>query len=305
MKPLKNVAASVHQRLKNLAHSTGQTHQYLLTHYAIERFLYRVSVSAYSGKFILKGALSFLVFAPDFPRATRDLDFLSYTDNRVETLSRIIHEICQVKVEDDGLHFDLSSITGTAIHADSQYSGVRVKFAGYLGGARIPMQIDFGFGDVVIPPPAYADYPSLLDFPAPRIRVYPLETVLAEKIQAILALDLLNSRLKDFYDVWFLTQTQSFEGAVVAEAFRLTFARRETDIPRSMAADFLEAFALKNERQWQAFQKRLSDPASAPTLPDVLTRLERFTTPLFHALTAGGGWEQRWVAGSGWSGPSA
>lgn len=226
-----NLPASVHQRLLTLSQQRGEEFNRLLTLYAIERLLYRLTQSSYADRFVLKGALLFLVWAIPGPRPTRDLDLLGFGDNSATTLIHIFQTICTLPVSADGLAFDAQSIRVLEIREDQEYQGQRVELVAHLGRARIPLQIDIGFGDLVSPPPREADYPALLEFPSPRLRIYSMESVIAEKLHAMVILNLTNSRMKDFYDLWTLSRLFSFTSQTLAQAIQSTFARRQTPIP--------------------------------------------------------------------------
>lgn len=197
----KNVAASVRARLTNEAKKSGRPFQEVLQYYGLERFLYRLSRSAHQRSFVLKGALMLRVWGVHEARPTRDIDLLGYVKNTRERLSEIVHDICTLTVTDDGVMFDPSTIASAVIKEDADYEGVRVTFTGFLERARIPMQIDVGFGDVVHPAVEEANYPTILTYPSPRLRTYPRATVIAEKFQAMVYLGSANSRMKDFFDV--------------------------------------------------------------------------------------------------------
>lgn len=205
-KPSK-VAASVRQRLLNIIRETGDDANLVWTRYAVERLLYRLCVSEYAGDFVLKGAMLFLAWTGRSHRPTVDIDFLGYGENSDKRLMRIFRAVCGVEVEDDGLVYDSETITIAPIREGQEYQGQRVMLTAFLGKARIPLQVDVGFGDVVTPEPRIIIYPTLLDFPAPRIRSCPHETVIAEKLQTVVARGIANSRMKDFYDlyVWLVT----------------------------------------------------------------------------------------------------
>ena len=196
-----NVAASVRARLANQARAGGRPFQEILQYYGLERFLYRLSKSEYRERFILKGALMLRVWDAPMTRPTRDIDFLGYTENSIDSLENMIRAICALEVEDDGLDFDPQGVKGERIKEDADYSGVRIKFSGLLEWAKIPMQLDIAFDDVVYPTIDESAYPSLLSYPAPILRMYPRETVVAEKFQAMVYLGTINSRMKDFYDI--------------------------------------------------------------------------------------------------------
>ena len=195
---IQNVAASVRGRLTNRARELGRPFQEILQFYGLERFLYRLSLSGYGDQFVLKGALLLRAWRPDSFRPTRDIDLLGYVDNTPSLLAAIMSEVCAVEVEPDGLVFDAGSVSASPIKEDAEYSGVRVTLLGSLQRARIPTQIDVGFGDVVYPDTPRSGYPTFLEQPAPILRQYPREAVIAEKYQAMVFLGELNSRMKDF-----------------------------------------------------------------------------------------------------------
>lgn len=230
-RPRRNVAASVRQRLANAAQQSNRPFQEVLQYFAMERFLYRLSVSPHNERFVLKGALLFNVWGAPATRPTRDIDLLANLNNSVAAVLPVIRDITQQVVEPDGLVFDVDSLAGQVIKEAADYSGVRMTFLAYLENARIPMQIDIGFGDVIVPEAALTDYPVLLGLATPRLLAYPRETVVAEKFEAMVKLGQLNSRLKDFFDLWLLSRQFQFDGRILAQAVRETFANRHTTIP--------------------------------------------------------------------------
>jgi predicted nucleotidyltransferase component of viral defense system len=224
----RNTAASVRQRLLNRARSDQRPFNELLQYYAIERFLYRLSRSEHADRFILKGALMLQAWRSPELRPTMDIDFLGKTSNEEVSIAEKIRDILFTAVESDGLDFDPATIQTERITEDADYEGIRVLFRGVLDSARVNMQIDIGFGDVVYPGPEESDLPTLLDNPAPRLLCYSRESVIAEKFEAMVKLGELNSRMKDFYDIWLLSRQFNFAGNSLAEAIRLTFERRGT-----------------------------------------------------------------------------
>ena len=204
-KEVKNIEASIKARLKNKAQETNRPFAEVMQYYGMERFLYRFSKSKYADKFVLKGALLFAVWQIPDRRTTLDIDFLARFDNEVATIERVMKDVCDTSVDPDGLKFDPQTVKGMKIKEDADYEGVRIKFTGFLDRAEIPMQIDVGFGDIVYPKTKVIDYPVILDFPKPHLNGYPQESVISEKFEAMIKLGLLNSRMKDFYDIW-LTQ---------------------------------------------------------------------------------------------------
>lgn len=217
----------------------------------MERFLYRLTQSSHADRFILKGALMLQAWRSPETRPTMDIDMLGKTSNDVESICRQIADVLAVEVE-DGLLFDPSTIRGEVIKENADYEGVRVRFVGTLDGARMPMQIDVGFGDVVHPEARITELPALLDLPAPRLLCYSRESAIAEKLEAMIKLGELNSRMKDFHDIWLLSRQFQFEGAELAEAIRLTLENRGTELPEVITA-FGEEFCTEKAGQWRAF----------------------------------------------------
>src|SRR5262249_25076102 len=210
---VKNLAASVQPVSRTTRARRSGPSKELLQYYAMERFLYRLSKTPYRARLVLKAALMLHVWKAPLARATKDLDFLGRLDNSLENLEGVIRQVCAADVEPDGMVFDAATVKTERIKEDADYEGVRVRFVGLLGRARVAMQIDVGFGDVVTPAVETITYPALLDFPAPELSGYPRETVVAEKFQAMVYLRTLNSRMKDFYDVWLLASQYAFDGA--------------------------------------------------------------------------------------------
>lgn len=280
--PMTNVPASVHQRLLDVARDTGRPFNEVLQYFAMERFLYRLSRSPHKDSFVLKGALLFRVWDVPDSRATRDIDFLAFLDNSPENLAAVFREVCTIE-GDDGLVFDLDSVDAKAIKEDADYEGVRVRFRGLLGKARITMQIDVGFGDKVHPGVMHADYPVILDLPAPALRMYPPESVVAEKVEAMVHLGSMNSRMKDFYDVWRLSRQFEFDDSVLGEAIKQTFDNRGTEL---MPFGELKAELLENEtleKLWSAFLAK-SGVTAPKSFYEVLDEIASFLSPLFERV---------------------
>jgi len=219
-KTVRNISASIRQRLLNLARTRNEDYGLLLTKYALERILYRISQSKFRIVFVLKGALLFELWTDQAHRPTRDADFLSQGENDPVRLEAAFKEVCTTSVADDGLVFDPESVTAQRIKEDADYEGVRVNFLGFLEKARIPMQIDIGFGDAITPQAVKSTFPAMLNGPAPVLLTYPKETVVAEKFQAMVKLGIANSRMKDFHDVWTLGDLFPFEREVLHQAQR-------------------------------------------------------------------------------------
>ena len=222
------MAASISRRLLNHAHKIGADPNLILLWYALERLLYRLSVSPHADRFVLKGAMLFRLWGDDDFRATRDLDLLSFVKAELSTIRDVFAVLCTQEVFDDGMQFDPAAILVSEIRENREYGGLRVKLTGLLGNARVPLQVDIGFGDTIAPAAIEVSLPTLLDLPAPKIRAYPKETVIAEKFEAIATLGATNSGVKDCYDIWMMSRRYEFDPAILGPAIRATFQRRAT-----------------------------------------------------------------------------
>jgi predicted nucleotidyltransferase component of viral defense system len=280
---IRNVGASVRARLQNLSRETGQSFELILTRFALERLLYRLSTSAFSDRFVLKGAMLLTSWFAEPHRATRDLDLLGFGDPSPYGMVTAFKEILAIDVE-DGVDFDLDAVRVDQIREELEYGGLRLRTTASISGARITVTVDVAFGDALEPGPEVIDYPCMLDLPALRLRAYARETVIAEKFQAMVALGRANSRMKDFYDIWLLSQSFPFDGDRLAHAIAATFERRETEIPAELPDALTTSFAEDEQkrRQWNAFLENVAvDPGS---LADVTTKITEFIMP--HALSA-------------------
>jgi hypothetical protein len=298
----KNLPASVRQRLANKARETGRPFQEVLQYFAMERFLYRLSRSPHAGQFVLKGALLFTAWGGPASRPTKDIDLLARMDNAVEAVTAVMREVCGQPVEPDGLVFDTGSVAGEAIKEDADYSGVRVTFLVTLQNARVSMQIDMGFGDVVTPAAAPTTYPVLLDFAAPQLLGYPRETVVTEKFEAMTKLGLLNSRMKDFFDLWVLRQRFDFDGIALATAVRRTFANRGTAVvgqPTALTPAFGGDAA--KQTQWQGFLRKTRLDSVPTSLQSVIDELVPFLVPVATAVETGSSFDGFWTAPGPWT----
>ncbi|PYS47479.1 MAG: nucleotidyl transferase AbiEii/AbiGii toxin family protein [Acidobacteria bacterium] len=267
----RDVGASVRQKLLNEAHHQMRPFQELLQYFAMERFLYRLSISPHRDHFILKGALLMTAWHAPQARPTVDIDLAGRTSNDPEHIRRIIQEICSIEVSPDGIHFDPATVKVARIKEDAEYEGVRARSQATLSRARIEMQIDIGFGDIVVPKPRSLEYPVILNFPAPVLLGYPRETVIAEKLQALTMLGILNSRLKDYFDIWLLSRLYSFEGATLADAIRATFENRSTPVdPEPPGLTEIYSSDPARLRQWSAFQRRNRISTAPETLPHLV-----------------------------------
>jgi predicted nucleotidyltransferase component of viral defense system len=276
----RNVGASVRQRLLNLAHARGQPLELLLTRYALERLLHRLSLSPHRERFVLKGALLLTTWFDEPHRATRDLDLLGFGDPSDDALLAVFREVMTIAL-DDGVSFDTAKLTIQPIREDLEYGGSRLITTATLSGARIPIVVDVGFGDAIVPGAEDIDLPVLLDMPSPHLRAYPLETVIAEKLHAMVALGMANSRMKDYYDVWMLTRTFAIDPGRLRRAVDATFARRSTPLLATTPEGLSEAFAADADKQaqWQAFTRNLAAPR--PALGDLVADLRASLTALF------------------------
>jgi predicted nucleotidyltransferase component of viral defense system len=230
-------------------------------------------------RFVLKGAMLFAVWTEQPHRATRDLDLLAFGDSDIPALEQVFQELCAVPVEPDGLEFDAASVRGALIRENQAYGGVRIELQAKLGVARAHLQVDVGFGDAV--KPRLVTLPALLDLPAPRLRAYPQEAVVAEKLEAMVALGMANSRMKDYYDVWMLTRAFAIDPGRLRRAIDATFARRSTPLLASVPEGLSDAFAANADKQaqWQAFTRNLAAPG--PALVDLVAQLRASLSTLF------------------------
>jgi len=298
----RDVAASVRQRLLNKAKESNRPFQEVLQYFVMERFLYRLSQSTHSGKFVLKGALMLTAWRAPSSRATKDIDFLARMKNAAGDVAAVIADVCNQNVEDDGVMFDPRSINARSIKEDADYAGVRVTFLAKLQNARIAMQIDMGFGDVVTPEAVKMEYPTILpDLAAPILYGYNRETVVAEKFEAMVKLSLLNSRMKDFYDIWLLSQQFDFDGARLHAAISSTFSHRRTDVveqPAALTTAFTEDDAKR--KQWTGFLKRSRIEIAPIELRDVAAAISVFLVPVAVSILAGTPFKQTWRASGPW-----
>jgi len=297
-----NVAASVRQRLLNIIHETGDDANLVWTRYATERLLYRLSVSEYANDFILKGAMLFMAWTGESYRPTVDMDFLGYCENSSERLAEVFRDVCAVKVAPDGLEFDPNSVKAAPIREEGKYQGQRIKLIAFLSKARIPIQVDVGFGDVITPKARIISYPTILDLPAPRIRTCPRETVVAEKLQAMVVLGIANSRLKDFYDLYVLAREFDFDGAILTRAIQATFRRRNTEIPHETPLALTEEFGRDEAKsvQWKGFVRKSGLEQGVPEFLDVLSHLREFLRPRRKAASRAAPIPKSWSAGGSW-----
>jgi predicted nucleotidyltransferase component of viral defense system len=299
------LAASVRQRLLNLAQSQQENFNLVLTRYGIERLLYRLTQSPSGDRFILKGAMLFTLWSDTPHRMTKDVDLLSRGDNSIENIEAIFREVCQLEVVPDGLTFDETTVKGTLIKADREYPGVRILLTAFITNTRtrIDLQVDVGFGDIVTPTPQLVSMPAILsDFPAAQLYAYSKETVIAEKFEAMVLLGISNTRMKDFYDLWYLSQNFTFQGSVVSQAIVATFNRRRTPIPTSIPLALTNEFAddETKQRQWLAFVRKGKLTSERLVLPETISLLQNFLMPPTTAIVEQVEFNLFWDVRLGW-----
>ena len=291
---IKNVAASVKERLRNIASQTGKEYQSVVRQYVQERFLFRLSKSIYSKNFILKGALLFVAHDISRNRPTRDIDFLgSSISNDINDLKEVIKEILKSEFN-DGVVFDANSVEGENIVEDGEYNGIRIKFYSFIENSKERVQLDIGFGDRITSGPIKIEFPTLLDFPPPKIQVYSIETAIAEKFEAIVSLQLLTSRMKDFYDISFFAEHYEFRKDILLKAILTTFNHRSTELEQRKVI-YEDKFKAGEQLQklWVAFLKRnkfLSDNS----FTDVVNKIQSFIEPIFKEETKPNWNPQKW-----------
>lgn len=291
---IKDTAASVRQKLRNLAKERREDFDFVLRQYVMQRLLYRLGCSEHMEHFLLKGALLFWVWNQDFHRPTRDIDLLTYTDNDVDFLVMLFREIINQELN-DGLIFDADAVEGIEIKEDADYTGVRITGAAYLSKARIPFQIDIGYGDVVVPTAEKAQIPVFLDMPLPELKIYPVYGVIAEKFQAMVMLGLANSRMKDFYDIAVIAHSMSLEGDILARAIKATFDRRKTDLVRQSLYIFSDEFMQENDKkkQWKAFLNK-NGINSSMEFDQVLSEVQQVIEPVYQSISNNESFEKNW-----------
>jgi hypothetical protein len=272
-------SASVLARLLNRARSTGENYNLLLSRFAIERLLYRLSISPHAGGFVLKGALLFTLWYDSPHRPTKDADLLGFGADDVDTLRDTFTAVCAIDA-DDGVRFDTASMQIAPIREDNVYGGSRLTLIALVGSARLPVQVDIGFGDAITPAPEVVTYPALLeDLGAPTLRAYPVYTAIAEKLHAMVVLGMANSRMKDFFDLHVIAKSTALERGTLVQALRATFERRGTPLPESEPVALTPAFATDPAKllQWRAFLSKTNLPPI--DLADVIADLQAFLAP--------------------------
>ena len=299
--PKRNLPASVRQRLLNLSQRRKEPFDLVLVRYGVERLLYRLSRSRHAEKFVLKGAMLFAIWSDGTHRPTRDADLLGFGPSDNEELKAIFTELCGLETEPDGLLFLPESVAATAIREEAAYPGTRITLEAWLENARIPVQVDIGFGDIVTPAPEDVTFPTLLDFPAPHLRAYPIYTVVAEKLEATVRLGEANTRMKDFFDLWFVSERFPFDGGLLKDAVTRTFARRETALPKMQPVALSSEFAGLKADSWAAFIRR--NGLAAMKLITALEAIRAFAWPVMEAAANAAPFNRHWTPGKGWRQP--
>lgn len=268
----------------------------------MERFLYRLSRSPYADRFVLKGALMLQLWHAERARSTRDIDLLGLIAPGVDDAATMIRGVLGQAVEDDGVIFDVDSLVAEEIRTRSRYDGARVRFSARIGAARVAMQIDVGFGDVVTPGPVHIEYPGLLSFASPKLRAYTPVTTIAEKLEAMVVLGLTSSRMKDYYDLWHLARSRELSAPLLAQAIGATFERRGTPLPDSTPVGLSAAFFEQQDRQrqWAAWLRRVRLHEGAPSLPEVCALVAGFAGPIFEGMSVSALSITRWPPGGPW-----
>jgi len=298
-----NTGHSVFQRLLNHAKTHGEDFNLLLLRYGVERLLYRLSISPHADRFVLKGASLFLAWKVQHYRVTKDADLLGLGSADAEHLVGIFKELCQAVSDDvDGIEFMPDTVRAVPIREEQEYGGIRVTLVGLLHQARIPLQVDIGFGDVVTPGPERIEFPTLLGAPAPLLLAYPRYTMVAEKLEAMVRLGIANSRMKDFYDVWLLSRLFEFDGQTLCEAIRNTLRQRSTPLPGGLPMAFTDEFRkdAQKQTQWRAFVWKSKTENVSGNIDAVIDDLSAFLMPVIEAARGDEHFEQLWPQGGPW-----
>ena len=303
IKSQQNIEHSRFQLLLNHAKKNNEDFNLLLIRYGIERFLYRLSISKYKKQFILKGASLFLIWSGKNYRVTRDIDFLGQGDSNINTLNKIFQEICKMPLkENDAITFDPDSVKVQPIRKNIQYGGTRITLMAILHNAKIPVQIDVGFGDAVTPAPENIEYPTIFNTKPPALRAYPKETLISEKFSAMVELGLMTSRLKDFYDICLISRLFEFDGVVLGQAITNTFNRQNTQIPEELPVALTNAFAENEQKQiqWKAFLRKAKPKEQLGTFVEVIKEISLFLLPVLEQVRKGSSLNKTWKPDKGW-----
>jgi len=298
----KDLSASVRQRLANHAMKSREDFQVVLAQYGFERLLYRLSQSPHARQFTVKGALMFLVWAGEQYRPTRDLDLTALKQHTANDLKAIFQALCTLPVEEDGLLFVAETVHAESIREETEYGGMRVRLMAKLGRAKIPLQVDIGFGDAITPKALVTEFPTLLGFPAPHLAMYPKETAIAEKYETMIRRGMINSRMKDYYDIWMLARNFGFDGEVLKSAITATFRRRKTALPADVPDGLTGEFATDGAKQvqWTAFIRQTRFRSSPVALNAVVEEIRAFLLPPLLAAGKSETFALKWRKGGPW-----
>jgi len=303
-KDAKNVVASVLAKLRNNSKASGTTFQQVLQQYAMERFLYRVSKSRHARSVILKGALLLKTIGIPKARPTMDIDMLRKGKADEATLVALIKDCATIEVDADGVAFLADSVVAEEISKESEHKGLRIQIDARMDKVRLKIQIDFGVGDVMVPGPRMIQYPTFLGSDAIQLLAYPVESAIAEKLQAMVALGSTNSRMKDFYDVWICSKYLNFDSENLLNAIDATFHNRDTALPVGAVESLTAKFAEGHRAQWNAFVRKIGEDQLTDEFTKIVGDLSSFAAPLLVLLARGEKPKCVWSAGSGWVGSS-
>ena len=301
-RPVKNIAASILTRLRNQAESMDRPFAEILQYYAMERFLYRLSKTKYADKFVLKGGLLFYAWSLPLRRPTKDIDFRGYMSHNSKDILKMIQTVVAEPAAEDGLIFDPSSISVEETQIDADYQGIRAKLIALLERSRIPIQIDIGFSDELASKAERIDYPNILpELKATNIKGYPKESVVAEKFHAMVRHSQLNSRMKDYFDIWLLTETFEFESQSLQKAIETTFSKRETEIPVHRPASLTIQFASANQTHWDNFRNKLKlEDSKSNSLKNVIEQIWKFLKEPLQSSVGKATSDRAWLPQRGW-----
>ncbi len=301
-KPVMNIPASILTRLRNQSDEMNRPFAEVLQYYAMERFLHRLSKTRYADKFVLKGGLLFYVWNLPLRRPTRDIDFHGYVSGDSKTLLKIVLEVLEVSSLEDGLVFGSKSISVEETQIDADYQGIRIKLIALLNRTRIPVQIDIGFSDELTSKAETIEYPNLLpDLETVQLKGYPKETVVAEKFHAMIKHGNLNSRMKDYYDLWLISETFGFEGKSLQKAIETTFKNRDTDLLTERPSSISAQFASVNNARWNNFLEKMNiETTESADFAYIIERVWKFIEHPLHASIDKKLSSRRWFPQKGW-----
>jgi hypothetical protein len=299
----KNISTSIRQRLLNLSQLSKRPFQEILQYYAMERFIHRFSLSPYKDKLILKGGLMFYVWHLASSRATRDIDFLGITPNNPNNIHKIITQICDINYSNDGMIFIKDNIQCIGIQEQNEYTGIRATLFATLEQAKIKLQIDIGFGDIIHPNPIDFHYPTLLDMQTPQIKGYTPETLIAEKLHTMLRHGSRNSRMKDIYDIWLLSRQFQFNGQTLKNAIIKTLSNRGLTLDNHEPLIFTDDYKDDKNRnqQWNAFIRKSTLSITPANFSEAMDQIKLFTQPMLESYSSKAAFNKKWLAPGPWT----